>query len=101
MYTVYEYCKFIRRVSPRSSLTLYPMTDYCVALFELATYWAFLEAHNIRNLYAGIQLAEISTMPQSVITDAKNLAEKISEEKKVIAIFQAMKITSENRTCKS
>ena len=49
----------------------------------------------------GIQLAEISTMPQSVITDAKKLAEKISEEKKVIAIFQAMKITSENRTCKS
>ena len=34
-------------------------------------------------LPTGIQLAEISTIPQSVISEAKKLAHKISEEKKV------------------
>jgi len=34
-------------------------------------------------LLAGIQLAEISTLPQSVVREAKEIAKKLAEEKKV------------------
>lgn len=35
------------------------------------------------SVIVGIQLAEISTMPQPVIIEAKQIAKKITEEKKV------------------